>query len=95
VKRIGVIGVARWTFRERPAVVGTWCAFVDFLPGDFADVIDEQTAGAALDRRGEGLRRPRAPDRAIDPSRRTEERIVGRDAAIAIDPQHLAKEVAE
>jgi hypothetical protein len=68
---------------------------VDLLPCNLADIIDEHPAGPWLKGKGEGIAQAERPDRAVVAGRREVERVVGRDAAIGIDAQHLAQKIGK
>src|SRR5438105_826351 len=87
--------IARRPFCCWPAVVRPANAIVDLFPGRLADIIDEHAGCAWLKSESERIAKAKHPDRAIISSRGIVERIVGRDGAIGIDPQHLPEQVGK
>ncbi len=60
-----------------------------------ADVVDEDPPAAGLHGKRERVAQADGPDGPVHAGGRVEERIVRRDCAVRVDPQHLAQQVVQ
>ena len=78
----------------RPPVVRARGPVVDLLPGGLADVVDEDPTAERLDRERERVAKPQRPD-LLPGARHADERVVGRNGTVGVDPQQLAQQIRQ
>ncbi len=82
--------VGRRPLARGPAVVAGGESLVDLFPGVLAHVVDEDPAGAGLDREAEGVAEPPSPDRPVLAAGRLAERIILGDRPVGVETQEFA-----
>ena len=78
----------------RPPVVRARGSVVDLLPGGLADVVDEDPTAEWLHRERERVAQPQRPD-LLPGARHADERVVGRNGTVGVDPQKLAQQIRQ
>ena len=94
ILKLRICWIAR-ALARRPAIVRTGAAFVDFLHGTFAHVIDEHPASDIVDGEGEWIAQSQCPDGAVLSAGHVEKRVGYGNRTVPVNAQNFAQTIVQ